>query len=217
MSDVGHSTLSSATASSAQEELAKLIEHGFPPIPGSSGSETELREKADTYALAVAYAWLTPDAVVQEVFLDELLDMRPDSIGIMFALERFTLMRLYGMWPGTLRAGTIVTTQWRPSVKNAAKKTIALAAPEMCIAMITALWTAVATGNLEHVARLRAEIHEWPRHQVRDLLRVMSYDTSLAIEEFAMWRSVGADAIEDYRREFPILAVEPRGASVPMA
>jgi hypothetical protein len=208
MSDTDDSTLRSAQEALkcflAEEKLAE-------DLP----TEADLREQAHALALGVAYAWATRDPQAQEAFLHELVAM-PNDLGVMFAVEVFTEIRLFALRPGTLRQGTEVTTQWAPArhpgqqpVANTGQPPAFAADSEWdgrqreCVEIITDLWSGLGSWHYERVTLARARLARLPTSQVRETLRIMAYDAYVAMERFAAWQGVGAEAVEDYRLKYP--------------
>lgn len=218
MSDSPNSTLSSP-----QSELERLLLTGFPPIDGPSDEDKRLQ--AANVAMAIAYTWIHHDKAAQEVFLDALLELNSTGLALMVAIEVYTDARLFGIQPGTLRADQEVTTRWTPS-KNAAQLAAADngSSPAMRrdwsqenVAVITDLWTGIATGNYAQMMRAKAELYEMPLAQVREVLRIMAYDASVGMDQFAGWQAAGADTLEDYRREVPLEPTPPPGVRAAQA
>lgn len=193
MSDPAHSTLSNSEA-----ELTDLVTNGFPPVKGPS--DEQLREDAQALAMAVAYTWLNHDDDAQDAFLDQIIALNTDGAGIMFAIDLFTTIRLLGAQPGTLRHGPDVeiTTHWRPDLDNAP----AVHYQEV-LDLITDLWTGIAVGDMARTGRAKAALYEIPLHQVRDVLRIMAFDTSILMEQFATWQGSGSETWEAYRHANP--------------
>lgn len=214
MSDSSNSTLSS----SFHEDLNQLLVNGFPALDGPS--DENLRRQGEDLAMAVAYTWVHHDRAAQDVFLNRLLEPNTSGLGLMIAIEVYTEARLFGIQPGALRPNQQVTTRWTPDTDSPQHGGAAssdggdsgsgdgcLVLPDRTkenLAVITNLWTGIATGNHPQWMRAKAELYEMPTEQVREVLRIMAYDTSCGMNQFAIWQAGGADALDDYRSKVPL-------------
>lgn len=192
MSDPAHSTLSSPAA-----ELDALIRHGFPPVAGPS--EEQMRARAHDLAMGVAYTWLTRDQAARDEFIDEIVNMSVEGTGITLAIDLLTDIRLFGVAPGTVQTPVEVPPRGELSASEFGDERHY----RLAVDVVTDLWTGIATGNVGRSARARINLAEMSLDDVRDVLRVMTYDTSQAMEQFAIWRSAGADLLDTYRRDNP--------------
>lgn len=212
-----------STLSSAPEEPGSPLLAGFQSA--DEAEDERFRYEVEDMAMAVAYTWLTRDRGAQDEFLDRILGQNPNDLAIMIAVDTYTRVRLYGIKPGTLRPDVEVTTEWTPgtTLDNVPQPgdSPGVASPaeqdtsgdegvadqrdwsDENVAIITDLWTGYATGEHGRMTRAKVEVFEIPVVQVRELLRVMAYDASIAIEQFTVWREGGADVVENYRREVP--------------
>lgn len=195
-----------STLSSASDEAAKLMKE---LLTADVPSEDELRRQGEDLAMAVAYTWNHHDRAAQEIFLDRLLALNPGGIGLMIAVDVYSQARLFGIQPGSVRADVEITTRWTPPVQPAAAEggEATNESQEWVnenLAVITDLWTGIATGNTGRWLRAKAALYELPLPQVREVLRIMAYDASVGMEQFASWQAGGADALDDYRREVPL-------------
>lgn len=207
MSDINDSTLSSTA------EAVEYFLSSHTPEEGVA-SDVLLREQARTLALGVAYGWSTRDPQAQEAFLDDLLGL-PHDLGVTFAVEVFTEIRLFGLQVGSLRPGTEVTTSWSPAEDPAIRPADRSVEPvrtvdaaqaarhRECVEIITDLWSGLGSWDSERATLARARMARLPRWHVRELLRIMAYDAYVAMERFAEWQSIGSDAVEDYRLNHP--------------
>jgi hypothetical protein len=192
MSDAAYSTLGSSAA-----ELDALIENGLPAVTGPD--EQKMRAQSHGLAMAVAYSWLTRDDAAREVFLDQIIGMSAEGVGVTLAIELFTTVRLFGVAPGTVQAPIEIGPRWSPSASLLGGEFRC----SLVMEAVTDLWTGIAAGDFGRSTRARVALAEMSLDEVRNVLRIMSYDTSQAMEQFAIWRGAGADVLDDYRRKNP--------------
>ena len=214
MSDNNDSTLSSSPGS-----VEEAVEHFLADTEGAVDvtPEAELRHQAHALTLGVAYAWAARDERAQEALLDELVAM-PHGLGVTFAVELLTSIRLYGLRPGSLRPSTDVGTRWLPTERPGARPEAGsdhaysdvgecwdALTPEQReqVEIITDLWSGLGSWDVERLTLARARMARLQRPQLREVLRIMAFDAYQVMEDVAEWQGVGAETVEDFRLKHP--------------
>jgi hypothetical protein len=157
-----------------------------------------MRDRVTKLAMAVAYTWLNQQPAARDHFLGQIVRLGAQGTGVELAIDLFTDVRLLGVARGRVREGTHVAP--RGEVPPMALETNRY---DLLADAVTALWSAAAAGDAQAGTRARAAVWATSEAEVRDILRIMSFDTALTMEHFASLQGAGADLLDDYLRDNP--------------
>jgi hypothetical protein len=157
--------------------------------------------RARELALAATYTWLNNDTRAQNALINELIDMDEHGAGVNFAIDLLTSIRIFGVHQGMLRPEVDIAPRWAAPENATAEEMVAHCE---CIQLITDLWSGLASWDHERAVAAKSKIWKVSLEQVREILRIMAFDAALATETFSIWRAIGSETWEGYRRDNPL-------------
>lgn len=169
--------------------------------PAVKMTEEDLKQQAGDLAMAVAYTWLTRDSTAQEAFLSEIVNLNPDGLGVVFALDSLTHARLISIKPGMLKPDVDVAPLWAPDPQAASAEDLRYYTD--CVQVLTALWSGMASWDHERSAAARSRLAEMSDAQLKTVLLIAAYDVAKLMDTVADWQGAGSFLLEQYREQHP--------------